>query len=165
MSASTSSAPESWSIRRDSRAYLWDVREAADVVAGFMQGHRFDDYGGDLMFRSAVERHLVKIGEALNQLARVDQVLAARIPELRRVVAFRNVLIHGYDQIDNAGVWRIVEADRRCAGVSPICWWSWVSRGRQPAGPWRWPVPERICAESQLLRAAVSVTENPIVPD
>jgi uncharacterized protein with HEPN domain len=37
--------------------------------------------------------------------------LAKRIPELRRVIAFRNVLIHGYDQIDNAGVWRIVEAD------------------------------------------------------
>ena len=63
------------------------------------------------MFRSAVERQLAIIGEALSQLARVDQGLAARIPELRRVVAFRNVLIHGYDQIDNAGVWRIVEAD------------------------------------------------------
>ena len=98
-------------MRRDPRAYLWDVREAADAIASFMQGRGFDDYARDLMFRSAVERQLAIIGEALSQLARVDQGLAARIPELRRVIAFRNVLIHGYDRIDSAGVWRIVEAD------------------------------------------------------
>jgi uncharacterized protein with HEPN domain len=97
-------------MRRDPRAYLWDVREAADAIASFMQGRGFDAYAGDLMLRSAVERQLAIIGEALSQLARVDQGLAARIPELRRVIGFRNVLIHGYDQIDNAGVWRIVEA-------------------------------------------------------
>jgi uncharacterized protein with HEPN domain len=63
------------------------------------------------MFRSAVEGQPAIIGEALSQLARVDQGLAARVPELRRVIAFRNVLIHGYDRIDDAGVWRIVQAD------------------------------------------------------
>ena len=98
-------------MRRDPRAYLWDVREAADAIASFVQSRSFDDYAGDLMLRSAVERQLAIIGEALSQLAKVDQSLAARVPELRRVIAFRNVLIHGYDQIDNAGVWRIVEAD------------------------------------------------------
>jgi uncharacterized protein with HEPN domain len=98
-------------MRRDPRAYLWDVREAADAIASFTQGRSFEDYAADLMFRSAVERQLAIIGEALSRLARVDQGLAARIPELRRVIAFRNVLIHGYDQIDDAGVWRIVEAD------------------------------------------------------
>jgi uncharacterized protein with HEPN domain len=98
-------------MRRDPRAYLWDAREAADAIVSFMQGRSFDDYAGDLMFRSAVERQLGIVGEALSQLAKVDVGLAARIPELRRVVAFRNVLIHGYDRIDDAGVWRIVEAD------------------------------------------------------
>jgi uncharacterized protein with HEPN domain len=93
------------------RTYLWDVREAADAIASFTQGRSFVDYAEDLMFRSAVERQRAIIGEALSQLARVDQGLAVRIPELRRVIAFRNVLIHGYDQIDDAGVWRIVEAD------------------------------------------------------
>ena len=87
------------------------MREAADAIAGFMHGRSFDDYAADLMFRSAVERQLAIIGEALSQLARVDQSLAVRIPELRRVIAFRKVIIHGYDRIDNAGVWRIVEAD------------------------------------------------------
>jgi hypothetical protein len=29
-------------MRRDPRAYLWDVREAADAIASFMQGRGFD---------------------------------------------------------------------------------------------------------------------------
>jgi uncharacterized protein with HEPN domain len=98
-------------MRRDPRAYLWDVREAADAITSFVQGRTFNDYVSDLMLRSAVERQFAIIGEALSQLSRVDPGLAARIPELRRVVAFRNVLVHGYDQIDSAGVWRIVHAD------------------------------------------------------
>jgi uncharacterized protein with HEPN domain len=63
-------------MRRDPRAYLWDVREAADAIAGFMQGRSYDAHVGDLMFRSAVERQLAIIGEALRQLTRVDQGLA-----------------------------------------------------------------------------------------
>ena len=98
-------------MRHDPRAYLWDVREAADAIARFVRNRDFDEYASDLMLRSAVERQFAIIGEALNQLSKVDPVLAARIPELRRVVAFRNVLMHAYQEIDDAGVWRIVQAD------------------------------------------------------
>jgi uncharacterized protein with HEPN domain len=52
-------------MRRDPRAYVWDVREAADAIAGFVLSRSFDDYSGDLMLRSAVERQLAIIGEAL----------------------------------------------------------------------------------------------------
>jgi uncharacterized protein with HEPN domain len=35
--------------------------------------------------------------------------LASRIPNLREIIAFRNVLIHGYAAIEHARVWRIIE--------------------------------------------------------
>jgi uncharacterized protein with HEPN domain len=98
-------------MRHDPRAYLWDVREAADAIASFVRNRDFDDYANDLMLRSAVERQFAIIGEALSQLSKADPGLAVRIPELPRVVAFRNVLIHAYQEIDDAGVWRIVQAD------------------------------------------------------
>jgi uncharacterized protein with HEPN domain len=80
-------------MRRDPRAYLWDVREAADAISSFVRARSFTDYSTDLMLRSAVERQFAIIGEALSQLSRVAPELAPRFPELRRVVAFRNVLV------------------------------------------------------------------------
>lgn len=37
--------------------------------------------------------------------------LSERIPELPRIVAFRNLLIHGYASVDDATVWRTVQDD------------------------------------------------------
>lgn len=59
------------------------------------------------MVRAAVERKFEIIGEALAQLARLDPALAARVPEYRRIIAFRNVIIHGYATVDDGEVWRI----------------------------------------------------------
>jgi uncharacterized protein with HEPN domain len=59
------------------------------------------------MFSSAVERQFQIIGEALNGLSRVDAGTASVIPELARIVAFRNVLVHGYALIDDELVWQV----------------------------------------------------------
>ena len=45
-----------------------------------------------------------------SQLAKLDPALAGRIPDIRDIIAFRNVLIHGYAAIEHARVWRIAEA-------------------------------------------------------
>ena len=37
------------------------------------------------------------------------QQAAGRIPDLPRIVAFRNVLIHGYATVDNRLVWGVIE--------------------------------------------------------
>jgi uncharacterized protein with HEPN domain len=95
-------------MRRDPRAYLSDVIQAGEAVQRFVDGLTLADYREDLLVRSAVERQLEITGEALNQLSRVDQALAARIPEAGAVVGFRNVLVHGYAQVDHTRVWRTV---------------------------------------------------------
>ena len=109
-------------MRRDPRSFLWDVQDAAGAIRQFLQQRDFDAYMTDLMLRSAVERQLATIGEALTQLRRLDPELAARIPELRGVIAFRNNLIHGYSQIDDYEVWRAIEHDlpALCARVTAL---------------------------------------------
>lgn len=90
---------------RDPRAYLWDAREAAERVVAFVAGRTWDEFATDVLLRSAVERQFEIVGEALNRLRQADPGLAARVEDLPRVVAFRNVLIHGYATIDDRVVW------------------------------------------------------------
>jgi uncharacterized protein with HEPN domain len=96
-------------MQRDPRKYLWDAQQAAERVARFVAGKAFDDYLADEQLRSAVERQFEIIGEALSQLARLDPTTAASVPDLPRIVAFRNVLIHGYATVDDRLVWGVVE--------------------------------------------------------
>jgi len=90
----------------DRRKYLWDVLTAAELLREFSAGKSFEDYQADAMLRSAVERQFEIVGEALNHLSKVDPGLASDIPDLGRVVAFRNILIHGYAIVDDALVWQ-----------------------------------------------------------
>ena len=58
-----------------------------------------------------MERQLEIVGEALDQLRRIDAPTAATIPELPRIVGFRNVLIRGYASVDHKIVWGIIEVN------------------------------------------------------
>jgi len=96
-------------MHADAEKLLWDASHAAGRVERFIAGKRFADYLQDEYLRSAVERQFEIIGEALNRLARTDPSTAATIAELPRVVAFRNILIHGYATVDNKLVWGVIE--------------------------------------------------------
>lgn len=94
-------------MQRDPRAFLWDVRDAALAIRSFTTGMDATSYEGNDLVQAAVERKFEVIGEALNQLAKVDPALAARIADLPQIVAFRNQLIHGYATINASTVWSI----------------------------------------------------------
>lgn len=54
-----------------------------------------------------MERQFEILGESLNRLSRVDPTLASSIPDLPRMVSFRNILIHGCATVDHAIVWDV----------------------------------------------------------
>ena len=94
-------------MQRDPRAFLWDVREAALAIQSFTTGMDAAAYAANPMAQAAVERKFEIIGEALNQLSKLDTAVAARIPDLAQIVAFRNQLIHGYATVNVSTVWNI----------------------------------------------------------
>jgi len=96
-------------MQLEAKKLLYDIRQAAVHISEFTAGKSLEDYRSDAMLRSAVERQFEIIGEALTQLVRLDSKLTARITEHRRIVAFRNILIHGYAQVDDRVVWDVVE--------------------------------------------------------
>ncbi len=97
-------------MRLEARKYLYDGQQAAARISEFTLGKRFEDYQSAAMLRAAVERQFEIIGEALAQLARLDEGLVARVSEHRRIVAFRNILIHGYADADDRLVWDVVQS-------------------------------------------------------
>ncbi len=96
-------------MRRDVRAFLWDVVHASEQLMAFADGLDFAGYVADPLKRAGIERQFITIGEALSQLAKLDPALAEQIPDLAQVIALRNLLIHGYAVIDHERVWRIKE--------------------------------------------------------
>ena len=92
------------------RKYLYDIQRAAILLGDFTAGKKFTDYARDAMLRAAVEREFEVIGEALARLAKLDRDLVARVSGYQRIIAFRNILIHGYADVDDRLVWDIVES-------------------------------------------------------
>jgi uncharacterized protein with HEPN domain len=76
-------------------------------VPKFLGHYSLSDYLADELCQSAVERQLEIAGDALGQLRKLDAELFAKIPEGDLVVAFRNVLAHGYATLDHRRVYEI----------------------------------------------------------
>jgi uncharacterized protein with HEPN domain len=87
---------------------LEDIRDAAAFVRQAIDGKTLDDYRRDRLLRQAIERNFEIIGEAVGRLAKVDPATAAQIGDYQQIISFRNVLIHGYDLIDEARVWEVI---------------------------------------------------------
>lgn len=96
-------------MQRDPRAFLWEVREAALAIQSFTAGMDAAAYAANQMAQAAVERKFEIIGEALNQLSKLDAALAASIPDLPQIVAFRNQLIHSYATVAVSAVWNVTQ--------------------------------------------------------
>ncbi len=93
------------------RKYLYDVCQACEALLGFVRDKSVEDYNADLLLRSAVERQLMIMGEALNQAGKIDPNLPHTISNIRQIVNLRNVIVHGYATVENETIWGIVQED------------------------------------------------------
>jgi uncharacterized protein with HEPN domain len=67
-------------MQRDARSYLWDIQQAADTILRIVNGLDARTYAETELIHSAVERKFEIIGEALNQIAKLDPMLATVSP-------------------------------------------------------------------------------------
>ena len=96
---------------RDAEAYIYDMLDACEFLLGFTSGRDVEDYRQDRGFRSAIERELQNIGEALMHLDHHFPELARRITNYRDIIGFRHVLVHGYSNLEPDTVWNVIEND------------------------------------------------------
>lgn len=86
------------------------------------------------MAQASVERKFEVIGEALNQLSKHHPQVASRISDIAKIIAFRNVLIHGYASVDVSTVWNTVQSSlpRLMANVQQLLDELGLDPGRTP---------------------------------
>ena len=102
-------------MKLEAKKYLFDMREASLLVREFAQDNTLDSFRNDVMPKSAIERQLFIIGEALQQLDKRYPDVANRIPNHRSIINFRHILAHGYNRVEDEVTWGIVENE-----ISPL---------------------------------------------
>ena len=96
--------------QRDPGVYLEDLEHYAAAAVRFTSGLSVEQYLADEKTRAAVERVLEICGEALNNLYRIAPDVAGKIPHSRAIIGFRNILAHGYAELDHNKVYNIAIA-------------------------------------------------------
>jgi uncharacterized protein with HEPN domain len=96
---------------RDPAVYLEDIERHAEAAIRFARGLDTAQYLADDKTRAAVERSLEICGEALRQLQKAAPELAAQVPQARAIIGFRNILAHGYAEIDHFKVYSVLTTD------------------------------------------------------
>jgi uncharacterized protein with HEPN domain len=87
--------------------YLYDILYAIDLIEEFIAPiSNYNEYVNDLKTQSAIERQLGIIGEAVNKFETIHPDLS--LENSRKIVGFRNRLIHAYDAIDTSMIWAII---------------------------------------------------------
>jgi len=97
------------------KAYLFDIKQACAEIEEFTRGMTYQEYSGNALVKAAVERKFLMIGEALMRLKRENPEMLKTITNYEKIIGFRNVLVHGYDMIDDATVWSAVKD-----GIPPL---------------------------------------------
>jgi len=87
---------------------LSDILQAIELIEDFTKLiASYTDYVNDLKTQSAVERQLGIIGEAVNKFEILHP--EESLDNARKIVGFRNRLIHAYDAVDSSMIWAILK--------------------------------------------------------
>ncbi len=90
---------------------LEDIRQAIEAIRHYCRARSYEEFASDRLLRSAVEREFIIIGEALIRIRDQSADLFGKIPDVRRIIGFRHVLVHGYDVVDTTVVWNTIQND------------------------------------------------------
>ena len=98
-------------MRRSLEQYLGDILGALTHLDQFLAGVSFEQYSNTPLIYRATEREFTIIGEAVRQMEYHFPEVRGRVEHIRRIVDFRNFIIHEYSHVDDAAVWETAVHD------------------------------------------------------
>jgi uncharacterized protein with HEPN domain len=88
--------------------WLYDIRFAIEEIDDYFEktGKSFANFKQNMMLKRAIERNLEIVGEATNRILQRNPDI--EITNARKIVNFRNHVIHSYDSVSDENIWAIV---------------------------------------------------------
>ncbi|HNZ53359.1 MAG TPA: DUF86 domain-containing protein [bacterium] len=95
-------------MQLDVRKNLHDIITSIDSIEEFTSEiSSFSEFKKNKLVKRAVERELGIIGEAVNRIKKIAPDI--EFQDARKIVDLRNLVIHGYDKVDDAIIWGVIK--------------------------------------------------------
>jgi uncharacterized protein with HEPN domain len=91
-------------------AYLLDILDSVHLVLSYISGISQDQFLQSTQIQDSVIRRLEIIGEAARRVSNEGRLVNPALP-WKQMIGMRNVVIHGYDEVDLNVVWDTVKND------------------------------------------------------
>ncbi len=87
---------------------LYDVKMAIDEIDSYFEtkAKTYENYKSNSILKSAIERNLEIIEEAMNRLLKENPEFT--IENAAKIIGLRNQIIHGYDSVSDENIWGII---------------------------------------------------------
>jgi uncharacterized protein with HEPN domain len=98
-------------MERNVQAYLYDIVTACRRIATFTAEMTLEAYSSDICTKAACKSMFEILGESLRRMRTDFPDVFAQIPDAVEMIAFRNIIAHGYDIIDDELVWSSITSE------------------------------------------------------
>lgn len=107
-------------MSRDSGSLL-DIADAARTIVAFTQGMELATFSDDIAAQAVVLHRLIVLGEAVKRLTPAFRAAHPDVP-WRQAAGTRDMLVHGYDQVNLVRIWVIAieHIPRLLAQIEPL---------------------------------------------
>jgi len=94
----------------DFTKYIQDILDSIKLIEFHISEIKsFSDYASNYTVIDAVERRLAIIGEALWKASKLNKNIL--VTDQNKIIGLRHILVHDYDLIDDASIWKIVQSN------------------------------------------------------
>ena len=88
--------------------YLQDILDAINELESYFVDYpmQFENFEKDFLRRSATERKIEIMGEAMNRILKINPTFT--LPNTKEIINTRNRVIHGYDSVTPEFLWGLI---------------------------------------------------------
>jgi uncharacterized protein with HEPN domain len=97
-------------MSHDPKVCLYDAISACNLILEFSKEITLQEYKINLLVKSAIERQFEILGEALNRIKKIRPEILNEVSDWNRIISFRNIIVHGYDAIDDEIVFIVIKS-------------------------------------------------------